>query len=120
MFSSGNFLQDMDALVDRGWQLWAGSTRILQANQTNPRIRQLSTREANELSIQLDRVMGQVYRVRICKSEELAPLIRADAKYRLSFDNGLTFHDCRCIPPIQDSVEQGAYWVLILEKATNG
>lgn len=110
------FVLDNDAVEGRTWQAWTNGAQIVQSNGTNPRIRQLGLRDAGEFALQMDRVMGQLYEVRIVKDDDIAPLVRADAKWQLSFDEGTTFVDCRVLPPIRESTQQGLAWLVTLER----
>lgn len=108
------FLLDLDAGQNREWRVWANGILIQQSNGSNPRIKQVSPQTLALLPGFED--VALAYEVRIVKSDELKPLIRADVTWALSFDGGATQMMCRCVPPIREHSNPGLAWVVYLRK----
>jgi hypothetical protein len=90
--------------------------RILQGNDSNPRITPLVESDKRDFNIQYDRQIGIAHQVLIHKTSTLAPIIRSDKSWLLSFDSGATVTRCKTLAPIIDSGLQGLLWKILLEQ----
>ncbi len=116
MTSSAAFLLACDAFESRPWAVYVNGSRLVQANGTNPRIKQVSPHEALTLSAVSDRVLDLLYLVRIVKTGIDPTLILPSSRWQLSFDGGATLYDCRCQAPIRERGQQGDSWLVYLER----
>lgn len=108
------FLLNLDAFHNIYYRVWAGGVPVIQSNGSHPKIKQLGADK-----IALIPGMEEVtyaWEVRIVKSEELAPLIRADRTWAISFDGGATQQICRVVPPIREHSNPELAWVVTLRK----
>lgn len=108
------FVLDLDSFHNIYYRVWAGGVPVIQANNSHPKIKQLSP-EKIALMPGLEETT-YAWEVRIVKSEELAPLIRADRTWAISFDGGQTQQICRVVPPIREHSNPELAWVVILRK----
>lgn len=107
-----NTCLDLDLRVNRLWQLYINDEKILQANGTNPRIRQLKKEEIRKAVPDLvDKAF--VYEVRIIKNKQIQPKILSYSHYQLSFDEGLTKQDFE-LDKINESTIQDYAWKIYL------
>ena len=93
------------------WQLYSLKERILQSNNTNPKINQLKFEDVNDTSVFNDRI--NVYRCRIVKSNTLELLIKPDRVWHISFNGGTTLIPFQVIS-IQESYVQNFAWIVLL------
>lgn len=108
------FILDLDASQNRDWRVWANGVLLQQSNGSNPRIKRLSPERIALLPGFED--VAIAYEVRVVKDVALAPLIRADVTWALSFDGGATQMMVRCVPPIAEHSNPGLAWIIYLRK----
>jgi hypothetical protein len=109
------FLLQADALVQRPWQLWVDGARLLQENDTNPRIDQLPIAEVNQLGLAGAVESLDVLRVRIvAPTPEMLRRLRSGALYQVSRDQGAT-KQRYVLKMTKPSRIQGAWIELILQ-----
>jgi hypothetical protein len=114
MHSQTQFVLAQDAQEQRPWQVFVNGDRLLQINESNPRIRQLDLGKTNQLMSAMDRVLGVVYEVRIVKHGIDATRINLLNTWELSFD-GVTKQRAIALSPIRESPQQDLAWLVYLE-----
>lgn len=105
-------VESTDALMQRPWQLYVNDIRLVQNGNTNPRVRPL--RDEKRLLVPGISETAKAWVVRVLKTPTIAPLIKMEHRWELSFDDGMTKQKCRCVQ-IQDSIRPGESWQIILE-----
>ncbi|MFB2832910.1 hypothetical protein [Floridanema evergladense] len=108
------FLLNLDTFHNTHYRVWAGGIPVIQSNGSMPKIKQLPY-EKIALIPGLDDTTT-AWEVRIVKSGELAPLIRADRTWAISFDGGATQQICRVVPPIREHNNPELAWIVTLRK----
>lgn len=109
-----DFVLRFDLFHNTHYRVWAGGVPVIQSNGSHPKIKQLGA-DRIALIPGLEEVT-YAWEVRIVKSEELIPLIRADRTWAISFDGGVTQQICRVVPPIREHSNSELAWVVILRK----
>lgn len=112
-----NLVLQGDAIAPRTFQVFVDGVRIVQANGTNPKIMRASVEQIGAISVVQDRIISQLYTVRIVK-RGITAAIAPSSIWELSFD-GVSRVPCRVIPPIRESRVQGVSWEIDLELTRN-
>ena len=107
------FLLGLDLQHNTRYRVWAGSP-IVQSNGSHPKIHQMPPQKA--ILIPGLEETAIAWEIRIIKSLELTPLIRADVPWSISLDGGVTQHLCRVLPPIREHDNPELAWVVILRR----
>lgn len=107
------FMLDAEALQTHVHQVWAGGNPIIQANGTHPRVRQMEIKDANQFAGLTDKTT--LYEVRIIRSETLAPFVRYDVTWEISF-SGAARVRCKCLQVLSHPAGQEVGWMVILER----
>lgn len=111
------FVLQNDAIENRQWQVYTELsqgvyTRILQSNNSNPKVRKLEPRRRNDYVTITEQLPD--YSVRIIKNEAISESVLGSKFWALSFDGGVTGKRF-IVLDIQESTYQGLAWTVILQ-----
>jgi hypothetical protein len=110
-----DFLLQAETLVTHNHLVWAGGQPIVHSNGTNPRVRQLPVKAANEFGNAGLTDKSSLYEIRIIYSEALDSLVRYDVLWELSLDGGAPMR-CKCIQILAHPAGQNVGWLVTVER----